>query len=78
MIRNRYTFSRPLTRPEYLLLIVAINERPGSTLIFGAVNEVIGVVAHPDDLEEFQKELRPYIRQKTAHPLQVEQVESPN
>jgi hypothetical protein len=57
MIRNRYTFNRELTESEAVLLLLVIGWRKGSYVITTGI-PVIGCVAHPDDLADFQKELR--------------------
>jgi hypothetical protein len=57
VIRNRYTFSRPLSSSEANLLLVLIGWRKGSCVITDGL-PVIGCVAHPDDLAAFRKELR--------------------
>jgi hypothetical protein len=71
MVRNQYTFSRPLTESEYLLLMTVIGWRRGSSVVYGDSTGVVGCVSHPDDVADFEKELRSRIRQKTARPLKV-------
>jgi hypothetical protein len=56
VIRNRYTFTRPLTADEAELLRVLISWRCGSSVVtVGDV--VVGAVCHPDDVALFEKRL---------------------
>ena len=57
VIRNRYQFNRPLAPAEAELLSLLIGWRKGSSLaVLG--ESVIGCVAHPDDVQLFEKRMR--------------------
>ena len=55
MIR-RYTFSRPLTDSEASLLLLVVGWRAGAQALL--VFRWLGASRHPDDVAQFQAELR--------------------
>ena len=57
MIRNEYRFARVLSDDEATLLAELIAWRKGSRLIEDQ-SGIVGVIAHPDDVAAFEKELR--------------------
>jgi hypothetical protein len=58
MLRNDYTFGRPLTDAERDLLVRLISWRRGSRVITDESGAVVACAAHPDDLADFEKEVR--------------------
>ena len=62
MIRNEYQFGRQLTNVEIDLLQELITWRPGSSVITDPAGAVVGCIAHPDDLDEFESRLRKWKR----------------
>jgi hypothetical protein len=57
VIRNHYRFNRPLSAPEIELLTMLIGWRKGSS-VTTVGDAVVGCVSHPDDLAEFEQQLR--------------------
>jgi hypothetical protein len=58
IVRVTYDFPRPLESGEAELLTSLIGWRRGSSVRTDESGQVVGCVAHPDDLAEFKKELR--------------------
>ena len=58
MLRNEYRFDRPLTDAERDALARLIGWRRGSRVITDASGAVVACVAHPDDVDAFEKETR--------------------
>jgi hypothetical protein len=58
VIRKEYKFGRQLNDVEVELLRELIDWRPGSRVITDPAGAVVGCVAHPDDLDEFESRLR--------------------
>jgi hypothetical protein len=54
-IRKSHTFRRPLTPPEAALLMLHLGWRRGSTIRQDDAGQVVGCVAHPDDVASFVK-----------------------
>jgi len=57
VIRHEYKFGRQLTDVEADLLKELVTWRPGSSVITDPSGAVVGCIAHPDDLDEFEKVL---------------------
>jgi hypothetical protein len=62
VIRNEYKFGRRLTDADVDLLKELICWRPGSSVIVDSAGAVVGCIAHPDDLDEFESTLRKWKR----------------
>jgi hypothetical protein len=58
VIRKEYKFGRQLNDVEVDLLKELITWRPGSSVMTDPSGAVVGCVAHPDDLDEFESRLR--------------------
>ena len=67
MIRRKYKFGRQLTVAEVDLLKELITWRPGSSVITDPAGGVVGCVAHPDDLDEFESTLRKWKRSRKKY-----------
>ena len=67
MVRNEIMFGRQLSEDEAALLRESICWRRGSRVLTDRTGSVVGCIAHPDDVDCFQKRLRKLRRRSHEH-----------